>query len=145
MYANASLGYWIHGCCRAVTHTPRANLQLVGYHPVIGIIIFGLASFQAVGGVVAHLKYRKQQRPVVEGTLHRYSGLFLITLGIINGGLGLLYGGGAISRSEAIAYGVIAGFIWVAFMGFSVGMAAKRKKEMEVVEKTPSQPSTTTT
>ena len=46
---------------------------------------------------------------------HVWVGRILITLGIINGGLGLQLDGTS-TRAENIAYGVIAGLIWVAFM-----------------------------
>jgi hypothetical protein len=46
-------------------------------------------------------------------------GRILITLGMINGGLGLLLADNA-SRGEKIAYGVIAGFIWLLWMVIAV-------------------------
>ena len=75
--------------------------------------------------------YRKQSRPTIVGTVHAYNGIFLITLGMINGGLGLLYGGGAISGSEAIAYGVITAVIWIAFMAYTVMGRVKRTKSLK--------------
>ena len=98
-----------------------------------------------MGGVIAHLKYKKQQKRTIEGRGHRYNGLFLITLGMINGGLGLLYSGGAISRSEAIAYGVVTAMIWVSFMGFVLVVAQKRRKNLGTVgEKRTSEATETT-
>lgn len=43
-------------------------------------------------------------------------GRILITLGIINGGLGLLFSGDD-TRGESIAYGVIAAVIWLTYIG----------------------------
>ena len=40
---------------------------------------------------------------------HIWLGRALITLGMINGGLGMLFSGGDPTRSEIIAYGVVAG------------------------------------
>ena len=80
---------------------------------------------------MAHVFYKKRQRPTVVGTVHAYVGLFLITLGIINGGLGAMFGGKAVRREEFIAYGVIVACIWIAFMTFAITGRVKRAKSME--------------
>lgn len=52
--------------------------------------------------------------------MHIWLGRLLITLGMINGGLGLLLSANA-STGEYIAYGVIAAVIWVAYVALVVG------------------------
>lgn len=46
---------------------------------------------------------------------HLWLGRILITLGIINGGLGLKLAGN-VHRGTYIAYGVVAGLFWLAWM-----------------------------
>lgn len=53
-------------------------------------------------------------------------GRALITLGMINGGLGLNFASDA-SRGEYIAYGVIAGVIWVTWICVDIGMIFKER------------------
>jgi hypothetical protein len=50
--------------------------------------------------------------------LHLYNGRIMITLGIVNGGLGLFLAGAA--NGLKIAYGVIAGVIWLVWMAAAV-------------------------
>jgi len=56
-------------------------------------------------------------------------GRALVTLGMVNGGLGLLYSKNA-TKGEQIAYGVIAGVIWVSWIVIAIGVPAKRGKEI---------------
>ncbi len=63
---------------------------------------------------------------------HVWLGRVLITLGIINGGLGLRYA--ADTKKGEIAYGVIAGVVWVAWVGVVVWDAFFRVKDKRVVE-----------
>ena len=90
-----------------------------------------VASFQAIGGVVAHLLFKKHKRPTAVGTFHAFNGIFLITLGMINGGLGLLYAHAPITSSEKIVYGVITAMIWICFMAFAIITRNKRSKVLK--------------
>ena len=56
----------------------------------------------------------------------------LITLGIINGGLGLRFA--ADTTKGEIAYGVIAGVVWVTWIGVVVWDGVFRRKEGRGVE-----------
>jgi hypothetical protein len=55
----------------------------------------------------------------------------LITLGIINGGLGLLLSGDA-SSGEYIAYGVVAAVIWLAYIAVAAFGETKKSKDNKV-------------
>ena len=90
-------------------------LQLNDYHPIIGLVLFSLVFIQAAGGFLAHFVYTKTKSSNVFGHAHRWLGRAIITLGIINGGLGLLLSGDG-TRGQYIAYGVVAAFVWVAFV-----------------------------
>lgn len=91
--------------------------QLNNAHPIIGIIILGLAlPIQPILGTVHHVLFKRQAAQghnvtgpnLWWGRTHIWLGRAAITLGMINGGLGLQLSGNA-SRGEIIAYGVIAG------------------------------------
>jgi hypothetical protein len=56
---------------------------------------------------------------------HIWLGRILVTLGMVNGGLGLLLGGDS-TRGEKIAYGVISGFIWVTWIFIVITIPIKR-------------------
>ena len=93
---------------------------LDNYHPIIGIIVFVMLFFQPILGFIHHLQYKKYTRRTVWSHCHLWLGRILITLGMINGGLGLLLASGApaftgiaASRGQMIAYGVAAGMMWV--------------------------------
>ena len=60
---------------------------------------------------------------------HIWMGRLLITLGMINGGLGLLLSGNS-TRGEQIAYGVIAGVIWVSWIFIVIAIPVKRGEEV---------------
>ena len=59
-----------------------------------------------------HLGYKRHRQRTIVSHGHIWLGRILITLGMINGGLGLLLSNNA-SRGECIAYGVIAGLVWL--------------------------------
>ncbi|KAI9672741.1 MAG: hypothetical protein M1831_000176 [Alyxoria varia] len=103
------------------------------YHPVIGIIVFAFLSLQPILGIVHHLFFKKYSKRTVWSYAHIWIGRIFITLGIINGGLGLRLAGDASAGQEA-AYGVIAGLIWLVWMGAAVFGEVKRLRR-------PAQPS----
>ncbi|KAF2266425.1 hypothetical protein CC78DRAFT_531546 [Lojkania enalia] len=87
------------------------------YHPVIGIVVFVLLFFQPILGLVHHFQFKKYNRRTIWSYGHLWLGRIVITLGIINGGLGLLFatelGFFVPSQGQIIAYGVIAGVMWL--------------------------------
>ncbi|GAM89040.1 hypothetical protein ANO11243_070740 [Dothideomycetidae sp. 11243] len=91
--------------------------EIGSYHPVIGLVVFALVSFEPIGGYVHHYFYKREDRRAVIAWTHVWLGRILITLGMINGGLGLLLSSDA-ERGEYIAYGVIAALIWISYMAF---------------------------
>jgi hypothetical protein len=105
-----------------VTNVP---VDLLGqYHPVIGIIVFCLLFFQPLLGYMHHLQYKKCQRRTWWSYGHLWLGRIVVTLGIINGGLGLLWatenGFYVPSTGQIVAYGVVAGVMWLLWAVASV-------------------------
>ncbi|KAG9191471.1 hypothetical protein G6011_10205 [Alternaria panax] len=107
--------------------------MLNNYHPIIGIIVFVMLFFQPILGFVHHLKFKKYSRRTIWSHGHLWLGRILITLGMINGGLGLLlasdapaFTGFAPSRGQIIAYGIIAGIMWLLWVSASVYGESKR-------------------
>jgi uncharacterized membrane protein len=87
-------------------------------HLIIGETVFALLALQVVMGVVHHVLFRKYGKRQVWSHLHTWLGRALITLGIVNGGIGMQLG--ELSRTATIVYRVFAALVWVAWMGISV-------------------------
>lgn len=104
-------------------------------HVIIGLVVFALAFFQPIlGGVHHHIfKTKGVGRRTIYAYAHLWLGRALITLGIINGGLGLrLAGKGQMQSQETtrraeIAYGVLAGLAWLVYVAVMVWAELPRK------------------
>ena len=92
--------------------------QLNLYHPIVGIIVISLLVFQPVIGLLHHRAYRTSSNPTSWSLLHVWLGRLIITLGIINGGLGLRLS--ADTTNGEIIYGVFAGLIWFVWVGLTL-------------------------
>ena len=103
------------------------------YHPVIGLLLFALISLQAIAGFVHHCMYKHGNQKDLVSLSHVWLGRILITLGMINGGLGLLFSSEA-ERSEYIAYGVITALIWLAYIGFVIYFGSREKVKAQKTE-----------
>ncbi|KAF3040196.1 hypothetical protein E8E11_007935 [Didymella keratinophila] len=109
------LGIWL-------AQQAPSQVGLLGqYHPIIGLLLFALLFFQPILGYIHHLRYKKLQRRTFWSYGHLWLGRIAITLGMINGGLGLLLAydaplGFAPSKGQVIAYGVIAALIWLLYV-----------------------------
>jgi hypothetical protein len=95
------------------------------YHPIIGLILFAFLFFQPIMGYIHHLRYKKYQCRTLWSYGHLWLGRIAITLGMINGGLGLLLAydaplGLAPSRGQVIAYGVIAAIMWLLYVSAAI-------------------------
>jgi hypothetical protein len=82
----------------------------VNYHPIIGIVVFIALFFQPLLGFIHHAKFKKLGRRQIWSYLHLFNGRIMITLGIINGGLGLYLAGA--SKGLKTAYAVVAAVMW---------------------------------
>jgi hypothetical protein len=110
------------------------------YHPIIGIVVFVLLFFQPILGLVHHFQFKKYHRRTIWSHGHLWLGRIVITLGIINGGLGLLFatetGFFAPSRGQIIAYGIVAGIMWAAWVSAAIVGERRRAKANKVVQDT---------
>lgn len=102
--ASMGMGVWI-----AVT-----TQQLDTTHAIIGLVVVGCLLVQPVTGLTHHLLYKRTGQANVATYPHIWWGRAVVTLGIINGGLGLQLS--ANTTKGEIAYGVVAGFMWLLWM-----------------------------
>ena len=96
------------------------------HHPIIGILLFVLIFFQPFLGWLHHRFFKTHHRRTFWSHAHIWLGRFIITLGIINGGLGLQLAGNSVTGE--IAYGVIAGVIWLVYVVSIIIGERKRSK-----------------
>jgi hypothetical protein len=103
---------------------------LNNYHPIIGIVVMVVLFFQPILGFMHHALFKKYSHRTIWSYAHIWVGRLAITLGIINGGLGLKLADGMnmSSRSGMIAYGVIAGFMWLAWVA-AIFVGERRRKQ----------------
>ncbi len=85
--------------------------------------------FQPILGTVHHLRFKKLQRRGVWSHLHIWNGRIMITLGIINGGIGLYLAGATTALKTA--YGVVAGVMWVLWMLLAIFGELRRVRSNE--------------
>jgi len=97
---------------------PESQLKASNGHPIIGIIVVSALVFQPIGGVLHHQMYKKHGKRTIWAITHVWWGRIIVTLGIINGGLGLMLSGNTVKGE--IAYGVIAGIVWVTWVAVAV-------------------------
>ena len=117
--AAVGIGIWI------AQQAPAQVGLLDKYHPVIGLVLFAVLFFQPILGYIHHLKYKKYQRRTFWSYGHLWLGRLAITLGMINGGLGLLLAydaplGFAPSHGQVIAYSVVAGIMWLLYVAAAI-------------------------
>ena len=87
--------------------------------------MFSFLLLQPILGILHHVFFKKYSKRTVWSHAHIWIGRIFITLGIINGGLGLRLAGSASAGQEA-AYGVVAGLIWLVWIGAAVFGEVKR-------------------
>lgn len=103
------------------------------YHPIIGLTIISALLFQPVLGALHHAVYVRRNRRSIWSTLHVWWGRIVLTLAIIQGGLGLRFANN--TTGGKIAYGVIAGLIWVTWFGVALRHDIKKRKIQDTGEK----------
>lgn len=121
-------------------------------HLAIGLALLICTSIQPLLGWIHHRIYRARTiiiantnrgpRPgrTVWGRLHLWLGRGLITLGIINGGLGLKMlevsptQDLTVTRNAEIGYGVVAGFMWLLYIGITVVWEATRSRRQRKLQ-----------
>ncbi|KAL8718988.1 MAG: hypothetical protein Q9225_003946 [Loekoesia sp. 1 TL-2023] len=102
------------------------------YHPVIGLVVIGLATIQPILGSIHHRIYRTKRQRTWWAVAHVTLGRLVVTLAIINGGLGLRMAEN--TRAGEIVYGVVAGVIWLVWMAIAVRAEAKKYRARGLVD-----------
>lgn len=104
-------------------------------HAIIGLIIICGCILQPVTGLAHHLLYKSVGRPNKATYPHVWWGRAIITIGAINGGIGLQLA--RCTRETGIGYGVGAGIVWVLWMGviLMAFISGRKKLEGETGEK----------
>lgn len=121
-------------------------------HIIIGLVLLAFATIQPITGWIHHRIYHSRAvaiattnrgpRPgrTIWGRVHLWFGRMLITLGIINGGLGLRLMEDTpaqdrdLTRDAEIGYSVAAGFMWCVYVFITVlweGMRSARKRKQQ--------------
>ncbi|GIZ40473.1 hypothetical protein CKM354_000380900 [Cercospora kikuchii] len=94
-------------------------------HQVIGLFIFAGILLQIGLGLSHHIIFLRSGTPTVLGKIHRFLGLSIMVLGVINGGLGLNFAG-----SSVVGYSVAVAIMAVIFGGLSAAIYYYNKKHM---------------
>lgn len=100
------------------------------YHPIIGIVVFVLIFLQPIFGFLHHAMFKKYNSRTLWSYVHIWLGRAAITLGIINGGLGLQLADSMnrSSKGGIIAYAVIAALVWLVWVAAMVIGERRRKR-----------------
>lgn len=104
--------------------------QLDRTHSVIGIVVVACLFVQPFTGLAHHIWYKSRGRPNAATYPHIWWGRAIITLGIINGGLGLQLSGN--TTGGEIAYGVVAGVMWLLWVAVVAMAFLKGRPEGEI-------------
>lgn len=104
--------------------------QVNTYHAIIGLVVVGSLLLQPVTGLIHHRIFKKKHHSSIATFIHVWWGRAVITLGIINGGFGLQLTGNGDSMKGEIAYGVVAGVVWLIWM-IVIVVAYLRKPKVE--------------
>ncbi|KIV80654.1 hypothetical protein PV11_08140 [Exophiala sideris] len=106
----AGLGIWM----------ARKVHAMNDYHPIIGLVVLALCSLQLLSGLISHIFRQRFPRIIHLAKAHLWFGRILITVGIINGGLGFQFAstfpGQRWPPGPRIAYGAIATLVWILYV-----------------------------
>lgn len=83
-------------------------------HQIIGLLILAAILIQVGLGLSHHLIYMRAGTPTIMGKIHRFLGIAVLTLGIVNGFIGLKFAG-----SSMVAYGIVVAIMLVIFAGLA--------------------------
>jgi RP/EB family microtubule-associated protein len=131
------LGIWFHAaiqifsyCCfitAAGIGIYLANMEAIlsNYHPIVGIIVLGLLTFQPLWGVLHHLGFKSKQRRTGISYVHIWLGRIAVILGMINGRLGIRITGignvaGEVTKGYTIAYMIVVAVMGTLFIASAV-------------------------
>ncbi|KAK0636553.1 hypothetical protein B0T17DRAFT_519367 [Bombardia bombarda] len=103
------------------------------YHPIIGIVTLALLLPQPILGYIHHRRFKKLQKRQAWSYAHIFNGRFTVTLGIINGGLGL-YLAGASTYYKRV-YAIVAAIMWSLWMLIALWSEIRRMRRNRKIER----------
>jgi hypothetical protein len=103
--------------------------QLDTTHSIIGLVVVGGLLLQPISGLTHHLLYKKTGGANVATYPHIWWGRAIVTLGIINGSLGLSLSDN--TTTGHVAYGAVAIVMWALWMTVIVVSFIKSRKNIE--------------
>ncbi|ORY62055.1 uncharacterized protein BCR38DRAFT_437282 [Pseudomassariella vexata] len=131
--AGAALGIYL---VRMVQIPPNNSslleMEQTRAHPIIGLVVLAVLFLQPVLGWIHHIRFKALGRRTAWSYAHLFIGRTTITLGIINGGLGLQLAGA--SDSAITAYSIVAAIMWTLWV---IAAAYGEVKKRRVVKKQP--------
>ncbi|KAJ5187838.1 hypothetical protein N7449_010832 [Penicillium cf. viridicatum] len=102
------------------------------HHQAIGfIVIILLVIVQPILGIRHHVLFRRAQRKTWLAYAHRWQGRIMLSLGVVNGGIGYNLsrtGPSGGPRGALIGYGVVAGIVYVSYFGMLAFKAFKQRQ-----------------
>lgn len=106
-------------------------------HQTVGVVVFGLMFFQAAGGTLHHVLYRKGSRGpnLLLGPIHRYTGRALIVAAMVTAGLAFRLPMVGLSRGSQVAWYVVMGALVLAYAVSNVSLELARGRNRGVKEK----------
>ncbi|KAK3379139.1 hypothetical protein B0T24DRAFT_522608, partial [Lasiosphaeria ovina] len=84
------------------------------YHPIVGLVTLATLLPQPILGWLHHRRFKQVQRRQFWSYLHIFNGRIGVTVGIINGGLGLQLAGASADRKRT--YIIVAAVMWTLWM-----------------------------
>ena len=107
-------------------------------HQIIGMVLFAVLRIQPLLGFLHHASYKKRGKRSAWSHLHNWTGRIIITLGVINGGLGLklakLAPYGRPESGDIVGYSVVAGIIWLLYVFATIFDESKRSRARRTLE-----------
>lgn len=100
----------------------------LNYHPIIGIFILALLFIQPLVGIFHHKEYKVNRRRGVWSALHLILGRIAITVGMINGYIGLIAMDNDTETKVKAIYVAIALAIWLLWTAMSIWWEWKRHR-----------------
>lgn len=104
------------------------------YHPIIGILVLVLVFIQPISGWLHHLMFKKYSHRTLWSYGHIWLGRIAVSLGIVNGGLGLMLADtmNMSSKGGMVAYGIIAALMWLTWVAAMI-IGERRRRDAQPV------------
>ncbi|KAL8996380.1 MAG: hypothetical protein Q9169_004103 [Polycauliona sp. 2 TL-2023] len=118
-----------------MSHYYNRSKHFNSTHQIIGLVVVVLVILQASLGSLHHRIFKAQQRATIMGMIHRFLGLAVICLGVINGVSGFEL---ASASHHHRAYAIAIALVIVILFGLGV-LLTRRRRRQEAFNSTPAQ------